>query len=139
MKSQLPEHQTHKSIMVEPAMKKYLRAALIIAALAPFPALSQTMTAGHLLETFDEGGPSRQRAEIFISGLYAGIQVANLASVEVGNRRIYCISEKFELTANQSVDILRAFLQDHPKDEEMSAGDVFLRALKQNFPCGNGR
>jgi hypothetical protein len=48
---------------------------------------------------------------------------------------VFCTPNKLALTDQQDVDILRRYVQVHPKDGTYPYGLVLLMALRDAFPC----
>jgi hypothetical protein len=64
-----------------------------------------------------------------------GMLWASVVSEKEGNQPLFCPPLKLGLTSEQTVDVVRRYVEDHPSTGSSPAGLVTLYALRDTFPC----
>jgi hypothetical protein len=111
-----------------------MRAALVAAAfavLATSPTVAET-TAKSLIAQIERGD---QTSSFFLMGTGNGFSWANAKLYNDLNIRMFCVPGKLALTFDQELDILKKYVREHPTFADASAGNAFLSAMVDAFPC----
>lgn len=106
-----------------------LTIALSTAATSPAHAEADANT---FLSKIDQGN----RMFTKIIGAYAyGSAISNAILTSEGKSPLYCQPAKLGLTSEQTVDLVRRFVEAHPTSRTSPAAVVTLFALRDTFPC----
>jgi hypothetical protein len=79
-------------------------------------------------------GQDSEGARFYISGIYTGLQWANVNAVKAGQPPIFC-APKEPLEIKQVIQILAKFVSRGRDLEELPVGIVLMTALKDAYPC----
>ena len=106
-------------------------------AFGPISARAEVSGGVTLAEFAAAKGELRSAYLFWLSGVEAGIQVANVRLKLAGQALLYCQPNKLGLTTDQVEDIMNRYVRAHPTvatpDLPVSLAMVF--ALQEAFPC----
>lgn len=92
-------------------------------------------SAERFLEMIDGGDAT---AKIVLNAYENGADWANTDLLDKIGKRFYCKPDRLPQTADQTVEILRNFVEEVPSAAKQPAGLALLFALKYTFPCPIG-
>lgn len=82
-------------------------------------------------------GEQRSAYLFWLSGVEAGIQVANVRLKLAGQAMLYCQPNKLGLTIDQVEDIMNRYVRAHPTaaTPDLPVSLAMMFALQEAFPC----
>lgn len=92
-----------------------------------------------MLRAIDAGGRSADNTKMWMHGIETGLRVANVQLEGRKQKPFYCHPGKLALTGDQVVEITRDFVKENPRVADVTAGLVVFWALKDTFPCKQGK
>ena len=72
----------------------------------------------------------------YLLGITQGLEVANDELLERKQPRMFCIPSRLTFTGEQSLGVLKRFVERYPPMEKALVPVAMLEALKEAFPCG---
>ena len=105
--------------------------------LCPFAVHAQEANVKKVLNLYDAGSPADKQS--IVSILEAVEDGMGWANTDLAKRKdtppLYCVPDKFVLTGEQILEMLRKEVRENPSSAEDSYGLVILLTLKKVFPC----
>ena len=94
------------------------------------------MSAADLLSKYDgANAEGRECVQLVVGYTENGLSWANAYLQHKGEAPLYCQPERLALTAEQSIDILRRYVNDHPAARDKPFGLGLFDALQETFTC----
>ena len=94
------------------------------------------MSAAALLTKYDgANAEGRECVQLVVGYTENGLSWANAYLQHKGEAPLYCQPERLALTAEQSIDILRRYVNDHPAAGNEPFGLGLFDALQETFTC----
>jgi hypothetical protein len=107
---------------------------LIAGLLMLSPADGGDPSAGAVLKALEGSNPDIGVKD-YLFGIIEGLSWANVRLSFEQKPKLFCEPDKIALTSEQAIDILRRYVDGHPRAASSSFGMVMMDALTDAFPC----
>jgi hypothetical protein len=90
-----------------------------------------------ILEIYDKTLVSEDRRllESLVEGMTIGLLWGNAMLKERGQPLLYCQPDKFVITGNVMIEMMRRAMKDNPKWGAFPLGMMAMATLQRTFPC----
>jgi hypothetical protein len=113
-------------------MRAHWILAVVSVVLSATPA-SAELSAQDLLKMF--GGSEDTSARLYFRGMLHGFAWSNTVLISRKESKLYCEPSTITLTDEQSLDILRRYVQAEPKRGTYPVPMMMIKSLQEAFPC----